>query len=258
MQQHLHVVEAGAPDGYPMLFVHGFLSSSVQWDLNRPALGDELRMVMVELFGHGASPAPEEVHSYDAEAHIAEFERIREQRNLGTWWVCGQSLGGAVAMHYCLAHPERVRGLVFTNSRAAFGLGRPGVSDPQPERTALTSVRDLPIHPMNAKRLDASLRDRMIEAADGMPLHAVEHYLSLRHTWNASERLSELSMPVLLVNGKWEKAFQPFVASAEAAVPNLRVVSLEGGHAINAERSAEFDLAVLEFVRSVESVVDPI
>lgn len=249
MNDVMHAEDAGNPEGSAMVLIHGFLSSNVQWDLNRDGLGERHRLVLVELPGHGASDAPTEADGYSAATIIAEIERIRTVRGIDQWWVCGQSLGGAIAILYCLAHPDRVHGLIFTNSRAAFGIGRRGVSREQGERPpALTSTRDLPIHPINAKRLDEQLKARMVEAADAMPLHAVEHFTARRHTWRAVDQMPSLAMPVLLVNGRWESAFQPFVETAEQLIPQFEHVSLEGGHAINAEQSVGFNEAVRAFV----------
>jgi hypothetical protein len=49
-------VHAGT--GPYMLLVHGFLSSRSQWRLNLAALAGVVRPVVVELWGHGRSPAP--------------------------------------------------------------------------------------------------------------------------------------------------------------------------------------------------------
>ena len=51
-------VHAGT--GPYMLLVHGFLSSRTQWRLNLAALASVVRPVVVELWGHGRSPAPAE------------------------------------------------------------------------------------------------------------------------------------------------------------------------------------------------------
>ena len=116
----MFVEETGNPVGPPMVLVHGFLSSNAQWDLNRDELGKHYRLLMVELLGHGRSDAPDDPDAYGIDALLAELESIRIERHIETWWVCGQSLGGAISILYCLAHPERVRGLVFTNTRAAL------------------------------------------------------------------------------------------------------------------------------------------
>ena len=248
----MFVEETGNPVGPPMVLVHGFLSSNAQWDLNRDELGKHYRLLMVELLGHGRSDAPDDPDAYGIDALLAELESIRIERHIETWWVCGQSLGGAISILYCLAHPERVRGLVFTNTRAAFGIKREGVSSNGGEPPTITSTRDLPVHPINATRLPEVIKQRMVEAADAMTVAATNQFLARRHTWKSTERMAELAMPVLLVTGRWEKAFQEFVEQAEDLIPHLQVVSLEGGHAINAEQPEQFDQAVIKFISGLD------
>ena len=243
----MFVEETGDPAGPPLLLVHGFLSSNAQWDLNRNELGENHRLLMVELPGHGRSTSPTKDHGYAIESLVAELEAIRIAHDVDRWWVCGQSLGGAIAVLYCLAHPERVHGLVFTNPRAAFGIKRQGVSADGGVPPEVMATRDLAVHPVNAKRLPEPTKQRMVDAADAMDIGAVNHFLRRRHTWKSTDRMGELAMPVLLVNGRWEKAFQPFVDQAQELISDLHVVTLEGGHAINVEQAEQFNQAVLEF-----------
>lgn len=245
----MHAEDAGNPDGEPIVLLHGFMSCNAQWDLNREALGEHLALVMVEMMGHGNSAAPDDPDAYTPEVVVAELERIRTERGIERWWVCGQSLGGALALRYTVEHPDRVKGLIFTNSRAVFGLPRTGVSEDGGQRPPRPqSVRDLPIHPINAKRFPEAVKARMVAAADAMPMHVIHHVTAHRHAWSGVDRLGELTMPVLLVNGLWEKAFQPSVPKAREHITNLRVVDLEGGHSINVEQAQQFNEAVLAFV----------
>ena len=244
----MFVEEAGNADGPPMLMVHGFLSSNAQWDLNRAELGEHYRLLMVELPGHGQSDSPTDADGYSIDTLVAEFETIRASLGIERWWVCGQSLGGAISILYCLAHPERVHGLIFTNTRAAFGIKRQGVSATGGAPPQVDAPRDLPVHPINAKRLPEPTKQRMVAAADAMSVDAINQFLGRRHTWKSTERMAELAMPVLLVNGRWEKAFQEFVDQAQRLIPRLTVVSIEGGHAINAEQPEQFNQAVVEFI----------
>lgn len=230
-----------------MVLIHGFLSCRSQWDLNVERLGKRHRLLVVDLPGHGDSPAPDDPASYQRDAVIGQLDRIRTDRGIETWWVCGQSLGGAVAARYVLAHPGASRGLIFTNSRAVFGLARRGDNDRTSATDGLESLRDLPIHPIHARRFPADLKERLVAAADRMPFHAVDHVVAHRDTWCAADELDRIEVPVLLVNGRWEKLFQPCVAVAEAAIGDLAVVHLEGGHSINVEQAAGFDDAVLSF-----------
>ena len=60
-----------------LLLVHGLLSSRSQWIPNVEALSKFCRPVMVELFGHGRSPTPEDPQLYSPDYYVLEFERIR-------------------------------------------------------------------------------------------------------------------------------------------------------------------------------------
>lgn len=248
----LFVEDTGNPDGPPVLFLHGFMSSNLQWEPNRERLGRELRLLLAEQPGHGRSPGPDDPAAYRADAVLDQLDRIRRDRSIDRWWLVGQSLGGAMLVRYALRHPDRVAGLVFTNSRAVFGLagkqadGRGGSGLPaEPTRD---QVRALPYHPVNARRLPADLQARMVEVADAMPMSVFRHFRS-GGPWHSTEDLHRLRVPTLLINGRFEKVFQPCVEQARAAIDDLRVIDLDGGHSVNIDQPEAFDQAVLHFIR---------
>lgn len=234
----------GNPDGPTMLMVHGFLSSNVQWDLNIDRLGAALRLVLVELPGHGSSAAPDDPAAYGLEAVTPAFDAIRTAVGVDQWWVCGQSLGAAISLHYVLSHADRVRGVVVTNTRAAFGHGR---SDPSIDYRTI-DLREIPFHPINARRFPEDLKGRMVERADAIEPYVLNHTISHRSDWPVVDRLHELAMPVMLVNGRFERVFQPLIDDARHALHQLEIVHLDGGHSINVEQPEAFDAAVLDFV----------
>lgn len=244
----------GRTDGPAMLLVHGMLSSNSQWDTNRDVLGDRLHLVMVELIGHGRSPKSDNAEDYGPDRVLAEIDRIRADAGIERWWVCGQSLGAAVVLRYSLAFPHRVLGVIFTNSRAAFGVRRGEArasnqsGSGRAPSTSPVTTRDLPIHPIHASRLPPAQKDKLVAAADAVDLSVVRQLGRQMEGWRCVDDLAELHMPVLLVNGQWEKGFRPHVDEARAAIPHLEVVNLEGGHAINAEQPDGFNAAVLGFV----------
>lgn len=239
---------AGNPNGPPLLLLHGFLSCAAQWDLNRERLGECFRLIIVELMGHGRSDIPDDAVFCRPGHVLAELERIRIEHDIDRWWVCGQSLGGAIATRYALAHPEKTRGLVFTNSRAAFGITRPGVSGRQIIPDDMTSTREITVHPINATRLPAALKERLVAAADAVPVRVAKLVSGQRDAWKSVDEMGGLTMPVLLVNGRWEKAFQQTLDQVRHAISHIEIVDLEGGHAINIEQAEAFDATVLDFV----------
>lgn len=244
-QPRMSSEEAGNPDGPPMLLLHGFLSCAAQWDLNRERLGERFRLIIVELMGHGSSDTPEDSAWYGPDHVLSELDRIRQGHDIDRWWVCGQSLGGAIATRYVLTNPDHSLGLIFTNSRAAFGIARPGIRQIIPD--TITSTREISVHPINATRLPEPVKGRLVAAADATPLHVVDLVTQHRNAWRSVDQMTELTVPALLVNGRWEKAFQETLAEVRDSIRHIEVVDLEGGHAINIEQAEGFDTAVLEF-----------
>jgi len=236
-----------------MLLIHGFMSSRHQWDLNIERLGLRFRLILIELPGHGNAPATTDSSAFAPSVLLSAIDDARDELGIDQWWVVGQSLGGAVGLKYVLAYPDRAIGLVFTNSRAVFGIAPPPSAGdrPAPRRpTTVDDLRRLPFHPIHAKRFPPDLQQRLVDAADAMPPETIGHLTAGSHDWRSRDELDQLSLPVLLVNGRWESAFQPHVPEAQQSVRNLRVVELEGGHSINIEQPEAFDQAIIDFVLS--------
>jgi pimeloyl-ACP methyl ester carboxylesterase len=245
--------------GPHMMLVHGFLSSRSQWRINLPALKKVAHPVLVELLGHGRSPAPEEPEPYKVASYIEAFEQIRKHVGAERWIVCGQSFGAGLAIQYALEHPNRVMGLIFTNSISALSpKDDPERAQAQAERTrsieqgGREALEGLRIHPRHAKRFPEHIKAEMVADAERIAPEGILRSISLTSPdLSIAHRLGEVKVPALLVNGTWEKRFQPMRAKVAAEMPCVRIVDLEGGHSINIEAAEGFDRAVTEFVSEV-------
>lgn len=240
--------DGDADDRPYALMIHGFMSSNHQWSLNTEALRRHLNLALVELWGHGSSPRPDDPDRFSLDSYLAEFEHIRAELGVDRWWIIGQSLGGALSLRYAQRYPEHLHGVIFTNSRAAFAQGRIGVSEAERLSDDGADLRLLPYHPINAKRFPEDLKAKMVAAADAMHPATLRNTVRNRESVSSRDDFGELQVPVLLVNGRWEKLFQQAVPHAQAALPSLRIVELEGGHSINVEAADGFNEAVIEFI----------
>ena len=259
MEPRLHWEEHPG-DGPPMLFVHGFLSSRSQWRENLAPLAKICRPVVVELWGHGRSPAGASPDDYSSAGYLRQFEAIRERLAVERWYLCGQSLGASLTLRYSLAFPERVIAQVITNSNSAFAtaeiiverrrLATAAIADL--EARGLAAVEDLPVHPRRARRLPADLHREMVADTRRIDPRAIaDSYRHLNVDVSVRDAARLISVPTLMVCGSYEKRFAPHRDYAAAAVPGLRTVDLPAGHAVNAERSDEFNAAVKAFLADV-------
>lgn len=256
-QRPLLYYEVHGQDGPYLLLVHGMLSSRAQWLPNLKALSAGWRPVVVELFGHGRSPSPDDPALYAPSHYVAEFERIRVALAAESWFICGQSLGAALTLRYALDQPDRVIAQLFTNSNSALAEGgwaervRP-LMEVQARRLE-EEGRDLldqhPLNPSRSRRLPAQARRAL--AAD-CALHT-PHGVAFTGLYTVPDssvrsRIAENSVPTLLVVGEREGRFAAHRRFAERTMPRLEVVGLDAGHAVNLEASREFNAAVTAFL----------
>ena len=253
-------VEVHEGHGPHLLLVHGMLASRAAWMRNLDSLAEVARPVVVELWGHGRSPSPDDPADYEPAGYVAELERVRASLGADRWFVCGLSLGGAIALRYALDVPDRVIGTIFTNSNSALGdAGYVARLAPLVEADAARIEADgrrvLERHPLNpgrGRRLPDDVRSAL--AADCAAHDPAGVARTFRHTVPTSsvrDRLHAHRRPALLVVGERERAFAEGRAFAESTIPGLRVVPADAGHAVNIEAAATFNDAVRSFVGEV-------
>ncbi len=251
------VVAGGA--GPYMFLVHGMLTSRRNWDPNLDALRRRVRPVVFDLWGHGEAPTPADPAAFEVGHLVAQLDAAREELGADRIVVCGQSLGGALALRYGLAFPERVAAVIVTNS--VSGLAPPGhLGSPEErarraqaiERGGLDAIRALPFHPSRARRIAEPVRAAMAELADRVDPVAVARITAVTSAeLSAFPDFDRIGFPLLLANGVLERAFQPLCELAVERIASCRVADIDAGHAVNVENPSAFDAAVDGFLRDV-------
>lgn len=240
-----------------LLMVHGYMSSRAQWDLNLPALTEVVRPVVLELWGHGRSPAPEDTTLYHPDAYVERFERLREELGAERWLLCGQSLGAALTLRYSLTYPYRVIAQVFTNSSSAladaqWAVTRKESAEQQIEaiaRLGHAALETFRMHPKQSRRLPAEAKAALV--ADAQMHHAEGVARTVQHTTLNSplrDRVKDIRVPTLLVCGEDERRFAPHRQFAAETIPGLQIAGAKAGHAVNIEASDLFNAAVTDFI----------
>jgi pimeloyl-ACP methyl ester carboxylesterase len=240
-----------------MLLVHGFLSSRAQWLLNLEALGRVCTPVVVELWGHGRSPSPEEEHLYTPAGYTDAFEAIRTALGVERWLVCGYSLGAGLTIGYALSHPERIIAQVFTNSTSGFAddeqieAWRAGAAKSSQNiiERGLDAIERIPVHPRFARRLPEVVKRPLIEDATRIDPRGIAN--TLLHTnpqVSVRDRVFRNSVPALLTCGRKESRFQPHRDFAAMHMPALEIADLDAGHAVNIEAADAFNAVVTAFL----------
>jgi pyruvate dehydrogenase E2 component (dihydrolipoamide acetyltransferase) len=113
--KRIRVLDIGAGDATPILFVHGFGADLNTWMFNQPALAESRRVVALDLPGHGGSTKTldKAVH---ASSFAADLDRFLVTLGVERVHLVGHSMGGAIALHFAGWQPDRVATLTLIAS----------------------------------------------------------------------------------------------------------------------------------------------
>lgn len=254
MELHCDVHPGNGP---PLLLLHGLLSSGAQFEPNLEALSQVAKPVVVEMWGHGRSPVPEDPALFHPDAYVEAFERIRERLGVEAWMICGLSLGAALTLRYALDHPDRVTAQIFTNSTSALADAEWAnrvrqIAAAQAQaivKGGRQALEQMPIHPRHAKRLPEETKAALVRDAERLSPTAMARTMEFTVPESPlRDRVHGNTTPTLLVCGTREKRFHEYRAYAEREMPNLEIVEIPVGHAVNIEAAPAFNAAVTDFI----------
>ena len=109
----LHVCDSEKGDRTVVL-LHGYLENMLVWEDFVPLLYKSVRVVTLDIPGHGISEVKGEVHSMDylADTLAAALESL----GIGHAFIVGHSMGGYIALAFCERHPQMTDGIVLLSS----------------------------------------------------------------------------------------------------------------------------------------------
>jgi len=227
-------------EGEPVLLLHGLLGEMDHWEATLEALGPFRRPIALEL--PIFDPDLTDVSVPALADHVRQFMEAIE---LPPAIVCGNSLGGHVALELALSWPCGVEGLILTGSSGLF------------ERSFATRVPHMPTRAWVRERMEEIFYDpslvtpewvestRRIVTTRRTALRVLRTARAAKHH-NVEDRLSQISVPTLLVWGKDDRITPTDVAERfHVRIRGSQLVYLPNcGHAPMLERPEAFNAAV--------------
>lgn len=109
----MHWEQSGAPQGMPVLFLHGGPGAGTTATHRRFFDPQHYRAVLYDQRGAGKSTPSATLVDNTTPHLVADIETLRVHLGIESWIVFGGSWGSTLALAYATAHPERVRALVL-------------------------------------------------------------------------------------------------------------------------------------------------
>ena len=223
------------------VLAHGFTQSARSWTTFQRLLESRLpgaTTIAVDLPGHGDAEAPADLDLW------ASADLLADQGGPGVY--VGYSMGGRVALHTALAHPEVVERLVLIGATA-------GIDDPDERAARRAADERLADHieavgvstfidEWLANPLFAGLTDATAQRADRLRNSPAGLAASLRATGSGTQtplwdRLGEIECPVLVLVGEHDAKFTDLGRRLVGGLSQADLVVVPGaGHSVHLEQ----------------------
>ncbi len=223
------------------IFIHGAGGSSASWSHQEPRFEGS---VVLSMPGHPAGTALTSAAA-NAEWVLSAIREVSGPRVL-----VGHSLGGAIAMEVALAAPEAVAGLVIIASGPRLFV---------PDAAFELAKNDFPAECERVLRKGYARIDDVELAIETEQMIANGQESLLRDysaclAFDITDRLGEISVPVLVVAGEQDELTPPSLSEeiARGVRQSILVAVPETGHYLMKEHPATLDLLIAGFLARVE------
>jgi pimeloyl-ACP methyl ester carboxylesterase len=260
----LYYEESG--EGTPIVFSHEFAGSHESWELQRGFFSRRYRVIAYNHRGYPPSTVPDDPGEYSEEHLVDDLRGLLDALNIEKAFVCGLSMGGATALKFAIAHPNRCIGSVV--SAAGAGTTNREVFEREMEATArafetggAAAVGEF--YTRGPSRVQLMRKDPrgwqlfqdlfVQHSAKGSANTIRGVQLKRRTIFQVKDELERISVPVLVMVGDEDEAALDAALFIKRHTPNAGLwVFPRSGHPINLEEPALYNQAVLDFVTTVE------
>jgi 2-succinyl-6-hydroxy-2,4-cyclohexadiene-1-carboxylate synthase len=253
-------------DGRPSLalvLLHGFTGSAAGWGSHLDTFAASgLRVIALDLLGHGQSEAPKDPDRYRIEQCCRDILEVLSQLGVhdGEATLLGYSMGGRMALY--AAFSGYFRALILESAS-------PGVAGGQERRERRAADEAL------AQRIERDGLPAFVSYWESQPLFASQNSLStdqraLVHEQRLRNRpdglanslrgagagtqpalygkLPSLHLPVLLIAGALDSKYSRLARDMATCLPDAKAeIVSHAGHTVHLEQPEVFDRLVLQF-----------
>lgn len=247
----------GEAPGPPVVFIRGTGADSSRWLPQVEEYRHHFRCLVFDNRGSGKSSAPP--GPYDVAMLAGDTLALLDDLGVERAHLSGLSLGGAIALHIAIEHPERVATLQVhgswarTAGYAAMYLGflkrllETGGLDLYYEGALLYLFPpDFFVHNYEqAQQILANMK------AHSSPYDGLMGQLEANLTHDVAAGLASISAPTLITVGDLDMCLPPhYSRELHQAIPGAELVVFEGGsHLFGLQDPAAFNRATLDWLR---------
>jgi 2-succinyl-6-hydroxy-2,4-cyclohexadiene-1-carboxylate synthase len=152
----LHYITYGDNTNPPLLFLHGFMGNTVEWETIVPFLSGNFFCIVMDLPGHGLTVVQNE-DDYRMEKCAANLMAFLDTLNISTCHLVSYSMGGRLAFYLAIFYPERFDKIIIESAS-------PGLQTEHERRARVKHDRKM------ARQLEALPLNQFLQTWYGQPI----------------------------------------------------------------------------------------
>lgn len=261
------VQDDGNKNARPLLLLHGFSGSSDAWEDITDALLPNLRVLRVDILGHGQTDSPRDARRYEIERIASDVAHLLDALDVPQVALLGYSMGGRLALAFALKYPERVAALILES--ASPGLETEAEQMTRRKNDAALAedilLRGIPWFvsmweniPLFATKRNIPEEKRQAERNRRLAQNPKGLAASLKGMGTGSQPsywpfLPQIIVPVCLLTGEFDQKFTSIAQRMNTSLLNAQAIVIENaGHTIHMEQPHAYILAVKQFLKGLD------
>ena len=246
-------------EGPPVLLLHSYWGSQLLFDRLAKELSGKMKVIRIDLPGHGNSGAPPEGYSFDLFAPVL-FQLLDNLQITEKISIVGHSMGGYVALAFAARYEERISSLVLMHApvRNADNLSirlrnrEAGLLKRGKKELLLQLTIPSNFAPGNSNQMPDAVSLLNLTASQVSIEGAIRSIDAMNYRSGYLEKLQNGSYPVLIIVGKYDKVYVAEGQLADAQlIPGAEVLLLDhSGHLGFLEEEDKVLIRLKEFLCS--------
>ena len=252
----------GDPEKSAVLFFHGFLGDSRDWQQVVDLVSEHSYCITIDLPGHGNSNIPDLLKNlWDFESFSLKIDEFLKNLLIEKINLVGYSMGGRLAQYFAINYPKRVLKLVLESSSPGIKNKKERISRLERDKVFVKRLQDEPLieilntwykqslfqgirnHPQYAEMVKKRSKNNPQLMAKALMAFSTGNQPYL------AEKISAVGIPVLLLCGEKDSKYLKIMKELKHNNPGYKLNVMDKcGHNTHFEKPILFAEHLLEFL----------
>jgi pimeloyl-ACP methyl ester carboxylesterase len=234
-----------------LVFIHGWTCNATFWKANVPAFVGQMRVIAIDLPGHGESDKPEKL-VYSMELFARAIDAVLQDAKVERATLVGHSMGTPVIHQFYRKYPQKTRALVIVDG----GLKQMGTKEsmkqfldpfrgPNYKQHAEQMITFIS-QGMKKPEVLAEVKAAMLSTPQHVMISAFEGMLD-PEIWKEQDKINLPTLALMAVNPQWNANYEKYVREL---VPGIEYQLWPGvSHFLMMDEPEKFNGTLMTFLK---------